>query len=60
MEQITKYLVVSNALPGPIMLSHHPGWPLSALIPAGMRIAREGMEHQDGVRLGSIQSPYAS
>src|SRR3954451_6688941 len=32
--QSTKYLFVSNALPGPIMLSHQPGLPLSGLIPA--------------------------
>src|ERR1019366_3089899 len=29
LEQITKYWLVSNALPGPIMLSHHPGLPFS-------------------------------
>ena len=34
LEQITKYLLVSNALPGPIMLSHQPGLPVSALMPA--------------------------
>src|ERR1017187_8819298 len=27
LEQITKYWLVSNALPGPIMLSHQPGLP---------------------------------
>src|SRR5579863_9114855 len=31
--QITKYLFVSNALPGPTMLSHQPGLPVSWLIP---------------------------
>jgi hypothetical protein len=25
-EQIMKYLSVSNALPGPIIMSHHPGF----------------------------------
>src|SRR5579871_5054327 len=34
LEQITKYLFVSNALPGPIMLSHQPGLPVSWLMPA--------------------------
>src|ERR1035437_197362 len=34
LEQITKYWFVSNALPGPIMLSHQPGLPVSALMPA--------------------------
>src|SRR5579871_4785221 len=34
LEQITKYLFVSNALPGPIMLSHQPGFPVSGLMPA--------------------------
>src|ERR1035437_2404155 len=29
LEQITKYLLVSNALPGPIMLSHQPGLPVA-------------------------------
>ncbi len=33
-EQIMKYLLVSNALPGPIMLSHQPGLPFSGLMPA--------------------------
>ena len=33
-EQITKYRLVSNALPGPIMLSHQPGLPVSGLMPA--------------------------
>src|SRR5208283_4994123 len=33
-EQIMKYLLVSNALPGPIMLSHQPGLPFSWLMPA--------------------------
>src|ERR1035438_4466021 len=28
LEQITKYRLVSNALPGPIMLSHQPGLPV--------------------------------
>ena len=28
--QMTKYLLVSNALPGPIMLSHQPGLPSSS------------------------------
>src|ERR1035437_3874813 len=28
LEQITKYWLVSNALPGPIMLSHQPGLPV--------------------------------
>ena len=32
--QMTKYWSVSNALPGPIMLSHQPGLPLSGLMPA--------------------------
>ncbi len=26
LEQITKYLPVSNALPGPMYASHHPGY----------------------------------
>ena len=30
-EQITKYLSVSNAFPGPITISHHPGF--SFLLP---------------------------
>ena len=34
LEQMTKYFSVSNALPGPIMLSHQPGLPLSGLMPA--------------------------
>src|ERR1700686_4563942 len=34
LEQITKYLLVSKALAGPIMLSHQPGLPDSGLIPA--------------------------
>src|SRR6266481_5922740 len=34
LEQTMKYLSVSNALPGPIMLSHQPGLPDSELIPA--------------------------
>jgi hypothetical protein len=29
LEEITKYLFVSNALPGPIMLSHQPGLPVA-------------------------------
>jgi hypothetical protein len=29
LEQITKYMFVSNALPGPIMLSHQPGLPVA-------------------------------
>jgi hypothetical protein len=29
LEQITKYMFVSNALPGPIMLSHQPDLPVA-------------------------------
>ena len=34
LEQMMKYWSVSNALPGPIMLSHQPGLPFSWLMPA--------------------------
>ena len=34
LEQMTKYWLVSKALPGPIMLSHQPGLPVSWLMPA--------------------------
>src|SRR6476646_3347812 len=33
-EQMTKYLSVSNAFPGPMVLSHQPGLPVSWLMPA--------------------------
>ncbi len=54
LEQMTKYLSVSNALPGPIMLSHQPGLPVRADA-GGMGVAGKGVEHQDGVGLARVQ-----
>jgi hypothetical protein len=51
LEQITKYMFVSNALPGPIMLSHQPGLPVAesgreslstVYLMAGRRCSLEG------------------
>ena len=46
LEQMTKYLSVSNALPGPIMLSHQPGLPVSGLMPAAWASPGERVQHR--------------
>ena len=53
-EQITKYLSVSNALPGPIMLSHQPGLPVSGECRRRAR-RRKRRADQNGVGLRGVQ-----
>ena len=57
LEQITKYLLVSNALPGPIMLSHHPGWPVSGLIPAACASPEKAWRIRMALDLAGFSSP---
>ena len=59
-EQITKYLLVSKALPGPIMLSHQPGLPVSALIPAAWASPEKACNTMMALVLAAFNSPYVS
>jgi hypothetical protein len=53
--QITKYLLVSNALPGPIMLSHQPGLPVSWLMPAAWASPENACSTRMALDLGGVQ-----
>ena len=57
LEQMTKYLVVSNALPGPTMLSHQPGLPPSWLIPAACASPENAWQQEDRVGSSGVQFP---
>src|ERR1035441_9962523 len=57
LEQITKYLLVSNALPGPIMLSHQPGLPVSALMPAAWASPEKACSTTMALVLAAFNSP---
>src|SRR5260370_1026387 len=57
LEQITKYLLVSNALPGPIMLSHQPGLPVSALMPAAWASPEKACRTTMALVLAGFNSP---
>src|SRR5437762_5233477 len=59
-EHSTKYLSVSKALPGPIMLSHHPGLPPSWLIPAACASPEKACRIRMALDLASFNSPYVS
>ena len=54
-EQITKYLSVSKALPGPIMLSHQPGLPSRGLMPAACASPEKACRIRMRVRAGGVQ-----
>jgi hypothetical protein len=54
-EQITKYLSVSNPLPGPIMLSHQPGFSLSA--PAACASPEKACRTRMALFLAAFNSP---
>jgi hypothetical protein len=56
-EQITKYLLVSNALPGPIMLSHQPGLPVSGLTPAACASPENACRIRMAVVFRAFNSP---
>src|ERR1017187_5310766 len=55
--QTTKYLFVSNALCGPIMLSHQPGLPVSALIPAACASPENACSTRIALLLAAFNSP---
>ncbi len=57
LEQITKYLLVSNALPGPIMLSHQPGLPVSGLMPAAWASPEKACSTRMALVLAAFNSP---
>ena len=52
--QITKYRSVSNALPGPIMLSHQPGLP-SWLMPAACASPEKACSTRIALDLAGVQ-----
>ena len=54
-EQMTKYLLVSKALPGPIMLSHQPGLPVSALMPAACASPEKACSTRMALDLRGVQ-----
>ena len=55
--QITKYLLVSKALPGPIMLSHQPGLPVSWLMPAACASPEKACSTRMALDLAAFSSP---
>src|SRR5882724_12715679 len=55
--QITKYLLVSNALPGPIMLSHQPGLPVSGEMPAACASPLNACSTRMAFVLAAFNSP---
>ena len=55
--QMTKYRFVSKALPGPIMLSHHPGLPVSGLIPAAWASPEKACKTRMALDLAAFSSP---
>src|SRR2546427_12098279 len=59
-EHSTKYLSVSNAFPGPIMLSHHPGLPVSWLTPAACASPENACKTIIAFDFASFSSPYVS
>src|SRR5438067_13409819 len=54
--QMTKYLSVSNALPGPIILSHQPGLPSLRL----MKAAWASPEKAWSTRIAFVREPFNS
>ena len=60
LEQMMKYLSVSNALPGPIMLSHQPGLPVSALIPAACASPEKACRIRMALDFGGVQLRHKS
>ena len=59
-EQITKYRSVSNALPGPIMESHHPGRPSPAWDPAAWASPERAWRIRIALDLCAFRVPYVS
>ena len=57
LEQMTKYLSVSNALPGPMVLSHQPGLPVSALMPAACASPEKACRIKMALDLLAFSSP---
>ena len=57
LEQMTKYLLVSNALPGPIMLSHQPGLPVSGLMPAACASPENACRTRMALVFAAFSSP---
>src|SRR3984957_11112903 len=60
LEQITKNLSVSNPLPGPIMLSHHPAAPVILSVPAACASPLKACSTRMALFLRALNSPYVS
>jgi len=60
LEQITKYLSVSNPLPGPIMLSHQPAAPVILSVPAACASPVKAWRIKMALFLRAFNSPYVS
>src|SRR5512143_805548 len=61
LEQMTKYLSVSNAFPGPIVLSHHPGFlSSSAYRPAAWESPERACRMRIAFVLSRLSRPYVS
>src|SRR5882672_6271073 len=58
--QITKYLFVSKALPGPIMLSHQPALPPSGSVPAACASPEKACSTRMALVRSAFNSPYVS
>jgi len=59
-EQIMKYLLVSKALPGPIMLSHQPGLPSSGQMPAACASPVKACTIRMALSRAAFRVPYVS
>src|SRR5579884_4015568 len=60
LEQITKYLSVSNALPGPIIGSHQPSCPVSLSVPAACASPEKACSTRMALVREAFSSPYVS
>ena len=60
LDEITKYRRVSKAFPGPIMLSHQPGRPVSALMPAACASPEKACRIKMALEPSELSSPYVS
>src|SRR5437870_13685648 len=59
-EQMTKYLSVSNAFPGPMVLSHQPGLPVSWLMPAACASPENACRIKIALDFEALSAPYVS
>ena len=57
LEQMMKYFSVSNALAGPIMLSHQPGLPVSGLMPAACASPENACRIRMALDFAAFSSP---